>query len=71
MGMTKLKTRIARYLLKVTPAQVEEKCRFGNYIEEVTNGIPWERRDTRGRIGKTSKTVPSTARPQYWFERYL
>ena len=63
--MTALKQRIVRRLLKITPAQVEEKIRFGNYIGMVTKGIPWEKRATRGRIETARRTEKD------WFKKYI
>jgi len=65
--MTALKHRIARRLLKITPAQVEEKVRFGNYIEMVTAGIPFCQRATRGRIESGRKKVTN----DNWFTKYI
>jgi len=65
--MTALKHRIARRFLKITPAQVEEKERLWEYIKQVTFGIPWEQRKTRGRIESSRKRATN----DNWFTKYI
>jgi len=71
IGMTELKTKLIHKILRITPEQAkakeeakEARGRFIAYIEQVTNGIPWEERHTRGRIEGTRAAAP-------WFNRYV